>query len=120
MDCELNRRKIKYEDGKLWVWRETKTKPSYWIELKGCVKKDGYKSVSINYKLYLYHRVVYFINNPDWDIHNSSTDNMIDHIDRDRLNNNINSLYSIDADGALIQTSNQNKFKKIITSINKY
>jgi len=33
----------------------------------------------------------------------------------DRLNNNINSLYSIDANGALIQTSNQNKFKKIIT-----
>lgn len=33
----------------------------------------------------------------------------------DRLNNNINSLYSIDADGALIQTSNQNRFKKIIT-----
>lgn len=33
----------------------------------------------------------------------------------DRLNNNINSLYSIDADGALIQTSSQNKFKKIIT-----
>lgn len=33
----------------------------------------------------------------------------------DRLNNNINSLYGIDADGALIQTSNQNKFKKIIT-----
>jgi len=33
----------------------------------------------------------------------------------DRLNNNINSLYSIDAAGSLIQTSNQNKFKKIIT-----
>lgn len=33
----------------------------------------------------------------------------------DRLNNNINSLYSIDADGSLIQTSNSNKFKKIIT-----
>jgi hypothetical protein len=33
----------------------------------------------------------------------------------DRLNNNINSLYSIDTPGALIQTSNQNKFKKIIT-----
>jgi hypothetical protein len=33
----------------------------------------------------------------------------------DRLNNNINSLYSIDADGALIQTTNANKFKKIIT-----
>ena len=35
--------------------------------------------------------------------------------DIDRLNNNINSLYSIDAAGALIQTSNANKFKKIIT-----
>jgi hypothetical protein len=33
----------------------------------------------------------------------------------ERLNNNINSLYGIDADGALIQTSNANKFKKIIT-----
>jgi len=33
----------------------------------------------------------------------------------DRLNNNINSLYSIDAAGAMIAQSNQNKFKKIIT-----
>ena len=32
--------------------------------------------------------------------------------DIDRLNNNINSLYSIDAAGALIQTSTQNKYKK--------
>jgi hypothetical protein len=33
----------------------------------------------------------------------------------DRLNNNINSLYSIDAAGAMISTSSQNKYKKIIT-----
>ncbi len=33
----------------------------------------------------------------------------------DRLNNNINSLYSIDAGGSVIATSNQNKYKKIIT-----
>jgi hypothetical protein len=33
----------------------------------------------------------------------------------ERLNNSINSLYSIDTAGALIQTSNANKFKKIIT-----
>ena len=33
----------------------------------------------------------------------------------DRLNNNINSLYAIDAAGAMIATSNQNKYKKIIT-----
>lgn len=35
--------------------------------------------------------------------------------DIDRLNNNINSLYSIDAAGALIATNNTNSFKKIIT-----
>ena len=35
--------------------------------------------------------------------------------DIDRLNNNINSLYSIDAAGALIATDNTNRFKKIIT-----
>jgi hypothetical protein len=33
----------------------------------------------------------------------------------DRLNNSINSLYSIDTTGALIQTTSQNQFKKIIT-----
>jgi hypothetical protein len=32
-----------------------------------------------------------------------------------RLNNSINSLYSIDSAGALIQTTSQNQFKKIIT-----
>ena len=32
-----------------------------------------------------------------------------------RLNNSVNSLYSIDTDGALIQTTSQNQFKKIIT-----
>jgi hypothetical protein len=35
--------------------------------------------------------------------------------DIERLNNNINSLYSIDASGAMIQTTTTNKFKKIIT-----
>ena len=35
--------------------------------------------------------------------------------DIERLNNNINSLYSIDSAGAMIATSNQNKYKKIIT-----
>jgi hypothetical protein len=35
--------------------------------------------------------------------------------DIDRLSNNINSLYGIDSGGSLIQTTNENKFKKIIT-----
>jgi len=92
MEVVLNEMKIKYEDGKLWKLRETKTKPSYWVELKGCVKKDGYRQVGINYKLYKYHRVVYFLHNQKWKIHDSCRNNSIDHIDQDKLNNNIENL----------------------------
>ena len=88
----LNGLKIKYDEGKIWVWREINYKPSYWREAKGCVKKGGYKTVSINNKPYKYHRVVYFIHNPKWKIHDSSTDNMIDHRDRNPLNNSIENL----------------------------
>ena len=92
----LNGLKIKYDEGKLWLWREKrgnhKLKNPHWREAKGCVKSNGYRLVSINNKTYKFHRVVYFINNPDWDIHNSSMDNYIDHIDQDKLNNNIENL----------------------------
>lgn len=40
--------------------------------------------------------------------------------DIERLNNNINAIYNIDSGGSLIESSNSNKFKKIITvSLNK-
>ena len=93
----LNGLNIKYESDKVWVWREKwgkhKLKNPSWWELKGSINKgNGYRHVKINNKIYQYHRVVYFIHNPDWDIHNSSMDNMIDHIDRDRSNNNIENM----------------------------
>ena len=93
MECEFNGKKIKYEEGKLYVWREMKTKHSYWLELKGWINKGtGYRRVSINDKSYLYHRVVYFIHNQEWNIRDNCRDNSIDHIDRDKLNNNIENL----------------------------
>tara|TARA_R110000822_G_scaffold282453_1_gene404025 strand:- start:33 stop:533 length:501 start_codon:yes stop_codon:yes gene_type:complete len=88
----LNDRKIKYEDGKIWVWREMKSKPSNWVLLKGTILNTGYRHVGINKKQFLYHRVVYFIHNTDWKIHDTSMDNIIDHIDRNRLNNSIENL----------------------------
>ena len=97
MKVVLNEMKIKYEDGKLYVWRETRgnqtLKNPYWFELKGGVDKGtGYRCVKINNKSYKYHRVVYFIHNPKWKIHDSSMDNHIDHIDQDKLNNSIENL----------------------------
>ena len=93
MECEFNGRKIKYEEGKLWLWRELKSKPSYWLELKGWIDKGtGYRRVSINDKIYLYHRVVYFIHNQEWNIRDNCRENSIDHIDRNPLNNNIENL----------------------------
>lgn len=97
MKVVLNEMKIKYEDRKLYVWREMwgnqKLKNPHWFELKGCVNKiTGYRQVRINKKLYLYHRVVYFINNDDWDIDDSCRDNSIDHIDRNPLHNSIENL----------------------------
>ena len=88
----LNDRKIKYEDGKIWLWRELKSKPSYWLELKGTITNTGYRQVRINYKHLQYHRVVYFVHNENWNIYDSSMDNQIDHIDRNPLNNNIENL----------------------------
>tara|TARA_R110001599_G_C11832056_1_gene618443 strand:+ start:34 stop:516 length:483 start_codon:yes stop_codon:yes gene_type:complete len=93
MERELYGRKFKYDEGKLWVWRETISKPPYWYELKGKFNnKTGYKSLHINYRYFYYHRFVYLIHNPEWDIDDSSQDNSIDHIDRNKLNNCIENL----------------------------
>ena len=92
----LNGMKIKYDDGKLWKWREMRGKqklknPDWW-EMKGSIKGNGYRYVRINNKLYLYHRLVYFIHNKKWKIHDTCHDNSIDHIDRNQLNNSIENL----------------------------
>ena len=97
MECEFNGKKIKYDEGKLYVWREMSSRGMlhnpYWFELKGWVdKSNGYRRVSINDKSYLYHRVVYFIHNQEWNIRDNCRGNSIDHIDRNRLNNNIENL----------------------------
>ena len=93
MECKLYGRKIKYDEGKFWVWRETISKLPYWYELKGKFNNQtGYKSLQINGRYFYWHRVVYLIHNPEWDIGDSSQDNSIDHIDRDKLNNNIDNL----------------------------
>ena len=79
----------------LYYWRDTwrgyKVKnPCY--KLKKLCKSSDYIKASINGKYYLFHRIVYQAFNPDWDIEDNSPNNLIDHIDRNTLNNDITNL----------------------------
>ena len=93
MECIINNTKIKYEDGEIWSYFKWggNSKNFKWYLLKGTIA-CGYIKIKINKKLYGYHRVIYQLHNNDWDITDNSRDNYIDHIDRDKLNNNINNL----------------------------
>ena len=80
------------DPNEVYVWKECKTIPCYW---KRCAISDygnGYSRINITKKPYALHRVCYFAHNPEWDIYNSSPDNSIDHIDRDKGNNHITNL----------------------------
>ena len=61
---------------------------------KPCGFKDncGYLRVGIKGRKYLVHRIIYKLHNPELDL---SSDLVIDHIDRDRLNNRIENLRAV-------------------------
>ena len=96
---------FKYENDKLYkIHKQTKK----WIcynDLKPL--KIGYFTVGINKRHYYLHRLVYLFHNPDWNIHDISPDNEIDHDDKDKSNNKIENLRIIDGSG-----NNRNKDKK--------
>ena len=66
-----------------------------WRKLKIGFDVAGYKYIRIydgknrNIKI---HRIVFLIHNPSWDINDSSTDNSIDHINGNPLDNRIENL----------------------------
>tara|TARA_R110000787_G_scaffold82212_2_gene177887 strand:+ start:89 stop:574 length:486 start_codon:yes stop_codon:yes gene_type:complete len=84
MELELNNTRLKYEDDMLWRWVDTaryKLKNPYWRVVKQTPNKRGYSSIKLNNnKTYRYHRVVYKVCNPEWDITDVSSDNQVDHI----------------------------------------
>ena len=84
MELELFNTRLKYENDMLWRWYDmsggrTLNNP-YWKIVKQTPNYKGNSSIKINKKMYLYHRVVYKICNPDWDITDVSSDNEVDHI----------------------------------------
>ena len=93
MECIINNTKVKYEDGEIWSYFKWGISKNFkWYLIKGTIANHGYISIKINKKRYLYHRVIYKIYNQDWDMDDEPRKNQIDHIDRNKLNNNINNL----------------------------
>ena len=91
----------------IYVWRDCKTKPSYWFKLKPCFNINKftnyeYYTIKFNKKIYKLSRIVFKAHNNDWNITDSSKNNQIDHININSLDNRIENLR--------ILTSQQNQW----------
>ena len=95
MEFVLHCVKFNYEYSNIYRFYELK-KGDEWKEIKIHSDNKGYKRFQfrVNKKTYTFriHRLVYWLHNREWDILDSSTNNSIDHIDGNPLNNNIENL----------------------------
>tara|TARA_R110000803_G_scaffold186243_2_gene248659 strand:+ start:57 stop:542 length:486 start_codon:yes stop_codon:yes gene_type:complete len=96
---------FKYEDDKLYKIDKRSKKWSCLNNNKP--DSHGYIQITINRRDYLLHRLIYLYHNPEWDIHNISKYNQIDHDNRIKSNNKIENLRIIDHSG-----NNRNKDKR--------
>ena len=78
-----------YKDDKMYRLHKQTNKWTCCNDLKP--NKDGYIRICINKKFYYLHRVIYKYFNEDFDL-KFSTNNQIDHIDINPLNNKIENL----------------------------
>ena len=81
-----------------------KLKNPYWKLKKMSHDRKGYLTGKINKKNFKFHRVVYYSHNLTWNIYDSSPDNQIDHIDNNKLNNNINNLRVVNSRENILNT----------------
>jgi hypothetical protein len=99
INIELAQRLFDYRDGNLY-WKAFKGPNATAGSLAGSVRKDGYCRISIDGKFYLAHRLIWL-----WHGHELPEKIEIDHIDRNRSNNNIDNLR--------LATRNQNERNKV-------
>lgn len=91
----LFNRRLKLVDGEIYLWKQNRKTP-YWGMLLNKPRDDGYIRVTLcngkASKKYYYHRIVYKLCNPEWDINDTSSENQIDHFDNNKSNNKIENL----------------------------
>lgn len=76
--------KIEYKDG-FFYWKEKKTGGVYAGDVAGCLTNKGYMWIRYKGGRYQYHRIMFFM-------HHGYIPERIDHIDGNKLNNDINNL----------------------------
>ena len=111
-EAEINGIKLKYDsdNNKIYRWFNRMG----WTEFipnskSGSVGRQYYK-ISIKYKDYLLHRVIYKICNPDFDLLNGKIE--INHIDENKDNFHISNLEKVDRSQNQQQKSNTGKNAK--------
>lgn len=78
-----------YKDGNLyWKTKTTKFSPISAGKIAGALSSNGYINIGINNKLYLNHRIIFLY-------HHGYMPKLIDHIDRNKQNNNIENLREV-------------------------
>jgi len=117
--------RLKYEDGMLYRWIYKSggglLKNPYWKVVKQTPNKKGYINMKIDGKFYLYHRVVYKVCNPEWDITDISNENQIDHICGARpLDNRIENLRILNSQQNVCNNLHWVKGYYYIKRVNKY
>jgi len=103
LEQSLLKEMFDYQDGNL-VWKSVHPKCNYLLgKVAGCVHKSGYRVIKINDKIYTAHRLIWVY------FHGSINDMLqIDHIDGNKLNNNIDNLRLVTAEVNCLNRSKHN------------
>ena len=102
MEVKIGNRRLKMIDGKVCIVMFSnlgvEVKSGKFSPLKFCDSR-GYNHCKIIIdgvpKILLEHRLVWKLAHPDWDIWDSSPDNMIDHINRNKKDNSLENLHVV-------------------------
>ena len=105
MEVKIGNRRLKMIDGKVCIVMLNKfgveVKSGKFSPIKFSIKDDGYKICCIMIDgartMLREHRIVWKLAHPDWDIFDSSDDNMIDHKNRKRDDNRIENLHVVNS-----------------------